>query len=85
VAKLLRIAYSPKRVNNERGVNLGIPDQFLSANRVIAHRRSGRWVILDPEKSGIGAKLWIFIYSEINRVGARTVIAPVETHFWTIF
>jgi hypothetical protein len=42
VAEELRIEYSPKRVNNERGVNPDIPDQFLSENGGIAHIRSGR-------------------------------------------
>jgi hypothetical protein len=55
------------------------------ANRVIAHRRSGRWAFLDPEKSQIGAKLWVCSASEINCGGARTVIAPIENYFWTSF
>jgi hypothetical protein len=38
-----------------------------------------------PRKITIGAKLWVPSDSEINCVGARTVIAPIENCFWTIF
>jgi hypothetical protein len=85
ITKKLRIAHSAKRVNNNWGVNPDIPGQFLSANRVILHERSGRWAILDPEKSEIGTKLWVCSASEINCGGARTVNAPIENYFWTIF
>jgi hypothetical protein len=36
-------SHSAKRINNNRGVNPDIPDQFLSANRVVAHRRRGQF------------------------------------------
>jgi hypothetical protein len=85
VAKSLRIAHSARRVNNYWGVNPDIPGQFLSANRGIAHRRRGRWVISDPEKSQIGAKVWVISASEIHCDGVRTVNAPIEKYFWTIF
>jgi hypothetical protein len=42
------------------------------------------WVILDPQKSQIGAKVWVIRVSKIHASGVRKVIAPVKTVFWTI-
>jgi hypothetical protein len=39
------------------------------------------WVILDPEKSQIGAKVWVIRGSKIHTDGARKVIVPVKTVF----
>jgi hypothetical protein len=43
------------------------------------------WVIWDPEKSHIGANVWVFRSSKIHSDGARKVIAPVKTVFRPFF
>jgi rRNA processing protein Gar1 len=42
------------------------------------------WVILDPEKSQIGAKVLVDRGSIIHTGGARKVIGPVKTVFYAI-